>query len=145
MEIEYISHEGVVLKVDPSRRILKVRLTDADDCPDCPILESCGVGKHHGESSTDCVVEATASNPAAYKVGDKVEVRAAERLRPSWLRGITIVVSLLLIAVMVTVYFSTGGDQFSAAMGGIGVMVFAIVLTWLFKSRIPHHLAFTVG
>ena len=137
-EYAYIEHEALIIDIDRSHRIIKVRVDNQNECGDCPASKVCGSS---GEPSNE--IEIPVKDVSNYKLDDIVTIRGTEQMHRKAIMYATVFPCILLVAVMVGIYLLTF-NQIAAALSGLGVMIFFYIVLWAMKNRIAHEFNFQV-
>lgn len=137
-EIEYIEHDGKVLKVNAKASSVSVAIKDAGDCSACPAAKICGTGPRR-----DDVIDVPVADVSAFHPGQQVVIRGSERLHRKAIMLATVIPSILLVGIMFLVWFLTG-DQLAACLGGIGAMLLFFLILFLLRNRMAHEFRFEI-
>ncbi len=120
---DYVEHTAIVQSTDPVRNIVNVRITDLEECGDCPAAQLC--------------------NASGFRKGDILEIRGTEQMHRKAIMYATVLPCIALVAVMVAVYLLTL-NQLAAALSGIGVMILFFFILWCSRNKIAHEFCFTI-
>lgn len=136
--IEYIEHDATVVSVNKSAHTVTLSIADGNECGECPAARLCAAA-----SSPDRFT-VTTPDAASFAPGEKVVVKGSERLHRKAIMLATVLPCIALVAVMVTVYLLSGGNQLYAALAGIASMAFFFIILYLCKNKIAHEFQFNI-
>lgn len=135
-EIEFINHTGQITAIDPSTRVVTVKLIEEAECGECPAGKLCS-----NFSADKNVVEVEVPDTRLYKVGEFVNVKGSERLHRKAIMLATVIPSVILIAMMIGIYLLTG-SQLAACLSALGAMIVFFVALYLLRNKLAHEFVF---
>ena len=135
---DYVEHTAIVQSTDPVRNIVNVRITDLEECGDCPAAQLCNAAG--SESNIIAIITPHASG---FRKGDILEIRGTEQMHRKAIMYATVLPCIALVDVMVAVYLLTL-NQLAAALSGIGVMILFFFILWCSRNKIAHEFCFTI-
>lgn len=131
-----IRHQGIVENINGSH--LQVRIVQTSACAACSIKGHC-TSADTKEKLIDVQDEAASS----YRIGESVWVIG--ELSMGWQAVLlAFVFPFLLLLVSLCVLLSVGGDELSAALCALGMLIPYYYILWLFRKRLGRKFAFTV-
>lgn len=131
-----IRHQGIVENINGSH--LQVRIVQTSACAACSIKGHC-TSADTKEKLIDVQDEAASS----YRIGESVWVIG--ELSMGWQAVLlAFVFPFLLLLVSLCVLLSVWGDELSAALCALGILIPYYYILWLFRKRLGRKFAFTV-
>lgn len=139
--IEYIDHPAVIKEIDYANGVVKLMLTDAEDCGGCPAARLCSLATKEGKNDTEYTI--TVDDASQFRPGEKVSLRGTEKMHRRAIMLATVIPCICLIIIMTATYLLTG-NQATAAVAGVTSMVFFFTLLYLLRNKLEHEFEFTI-
>ena len=137
--IDHIEHQGIVVSSDARQGIVKVRLTDADDCSGCPASNLCNLS---GKSDRETINVETI-RAGRFRPGMRVRLIGTERMHRRAIMLGTVIPCIAMLAVMILIYVFTA-NQLAAALGGLGATIFFFAALYMVRGKVRHEFSFAI-
>lgn len=131
-----IRHSGVIDSIGDGS--VKVRILQTSACAVCKVAAHCNASE-----SKEKLVEVKVADGDVWQVGDTVTVCASRNVI---LRAMLFAFALplvLMVAALVVVMVATG-DERTAGLSSIAVLVPYFLLVWLFRERVGRQVSFSL-